>query len=79
MPVAQWCLVPRFKTVKENFIAAEGMYSGQFIYCGKKAQLKIGNVMPVSSMPEGAPTPLPPHRAPRSRDAYPALLLHMIP
>jgi len=43
----------KFKTVKENFVAAEGMYSGQFIYCGKKAQLKIGNVLPLSSMPEG--------------------------
>jgi len=36
-----------------NFVAAEGMYSGQFIYCGKKAQLKIGNVLPLKSMPEG--------------------------
>merc|ERR1719361_2015546 len=32
-----------------NFIATEGMYTGQFIYCGKKAQLKIGNVLPSSS------------------------------
>jgi ribosomal protein L2 len=44
----------RFKTVKETMVAAEGMYEGQFIYCGKKAQLKIGNIMPVSAMPEGA-------------------------
>jgi len=43
----------KFKRVKELFIAAEGMYSGQFIYCGKKAQLTIGNVLPVSRMPEG--------------------------
>eukprot|EP01006_Ploeotia_vitrea_P043719 TRINITY_DN66766_c6_g1_i2.p1 TRINITY_DN66766_c6_g1~~TRINITY_DN66766_c6_g1_i2.p1 ORF type:complete len:254 (-),score=118.00 TRINITY_DN66766_c6_g1_i2:511-1272(-) len=35
------------------FIAAEGMYTGQFIYCGKKAELKIGNVLPLSEMPEG--------------------------
>jgi len=40
--------------VKENFIAVEGLYSGQFIYAGKKAALKIGNVLPLSSMPEGA-------------------------
>jgi Ribosomal Proteins L2, C-terminal domain/Ribosomal Proteins L2, RNA binding domain len=26
----------RFKTRKENFLAVEGMYTGQFIYCGKK-------------------------------------------
>ena len=24
----------RFKTVKETMVAAEGMYEGQFIYCG---------------------------------------------
>jgi large subunit ribosomal protein L8e len=40
--------------VKENFIAVEGLYSGQFVYCGKKAALKIGNVLPLGSMPEGA-------------------------
>jgi large subunit ribosomal protein L8e len=39
--------------VKENFIAVEGLYSGQFIYAGRKAQLKIGNVLPLGAMPEG--------------------------
>merc|ERR1712108_63926 len=34
-------------------IAAEGMYTGQFIYSGKKAQLTVGNIMPVGAMPEG--------------------------
>merc|ERR1712098_380559 len=29
------------------------MYTGQFIYCGKKATLATGNCLPVSSMPEG--------------------------
>ena len=43
----------KFKQVVETFVCAEGMYSGQFLYCGKKAQLKIGNVMPVGEMPEG--------------------------
>jgi len=43
----------RYKTVTETFIAAEGVYSGQFIYCGKKANLTVGNVLPLSSMPEG--------------------------
>jgi large subunit ribosomal protein L8e len=42
-----------FKIEKELFAAAEGMYTGQFIYCGKKAQLAVGNVMPVGEMPEG--------------------------
>jgi len=44
----------RYAHVTETFIAVEGMYSGQFIYCGKKAQLKIGNVLPLIAMPEGA-------------------------
>ena len=29
------------------------MYTGQFVYCGKKAQITIGNVMPIGHMPEG--------------------------
>lgn len=36
-----------------TFIAAEGLHTGQFVYCGKKAQLTVGNVLPVGSMPEG--------------------------
>merc|ERR1712045_449644 len=43
----------RYKVRKELFVAAEGMYSGQFVYCGKKAQITIGNVMPIGQMPEG--------------------------
>jgi len=38
---------------KELFLAAEGMYTGQFVYCGKKAQLSVGNVLPLAQMPEG--------------------------
>merc|ERR1711924_385437 len=34
----------RYKVRKEVIIASEGMYTGQFIYCGSKAQLTIGNV-----------------------------------
>lgn len=29
------------------------MYTGQFIYAGKKAALTIGNVLPLGSVPEG--------------------------
>jgi large subunit ribosomal protein L8e len=29
------------------------MYTGQFVYCGKKAQLAVGNVLPLGIMPEG--------------------------
>eukprot|EP00899_Mesostigma_viride_P007456 jgi/Mesvir1/16711/Mv15102-RA.1 len=43
----------RYKQQKELFVAAEGMYTGQFVYCGKKAVLSIGNVLPLRSMPEG--------------------------
>eukprot|EP00695_Tsukubamonas_globosa_P003356 TRINITY_DN58_c0_g1_i5.p1 TRINITY_DN58_c0_g1~~TRINITY_DN58_c0_g1_i5.p1 ORF type:complete len:266 (+),score=155.85 TRINITY_DN58_c0_g1_i5:95-892(+) len=43
----------KFGKVEENFIAVEGLHTGQFVYCGKKAQLSIGNVLPVGQMPEG--------------------------
>lgn len=39
--------------MNETFIANEGMYTGQFIYAGKNAALTVGNVLPLSSMPEG--------------------------
>jgi len=38
---------------KELMIAAEGLYTGQYIYCGKKASIAVGNVLPVGQMPEG--------------------------
>merc|ERR1712137_914722 len=43
----------KFKLRKELFIATEGLHTGQFVYCGKKATLQIGNVLPVGTMPEG--------------------------
>ena len=43
----------KYKLNKELFVAAEGMYTGQFIYCGKKAELAVGNVLPLGEMPEG--------------------------
>ncbi|GMH35581.1 hypothetical protein BSKO_03449 [Bryopsis sp. KO-2023] len=43
----------RFGLQKEKFIASEGMFSGQFVYCGKRASLQIGNVKPLADMPEG--------------------------
>lgn len=36
-------------------IAAEGMAVGQRIEAGKKATVEIGNVLPLSSIPEGCP------------------------
>lgn len=29
------------------------MYSGQFIYAGKNAALTVGNILPLSAVPEG--------------------------
>ncbi|XP_065199408.1 large ribosomal subunit protein uL2-like [Sycon ciliatum] len=43
----------RYKLRHENFIATEGMYTGQFVYCGKKASLNVGNCAPLGSLPEG--------------------------
>merc|ERR1711976_656667 len=43
----------KYKMSTETFVAAEGMYTGQFVYCGKRANLQIGNILPVGSMPEG--------------------------
>jgi large subunit ribosomal protein L8e len=37
----------------ETLIAPEGVYAGQFLYCGAKAQLAVGNVLPVGGLPEG--------------------------
>jgi len=43
----------KYKHRLETFVAAEGMYTGQFLYCGKKANLTVGNILPVGQMPEG--------------------------
>jgi len=43
----------KYKTEKALFVAAEGMYTGQFVYSGKKAQLTVGNTLPLSAIPEG--------------------------
>jgi len=43
----------KFKTFKANFIAVEGLFTGQFVYAGKTAKLKVGNVLPLQNMPEG--------------------------
>ncbi len=42
-----------FKSRTQHFLAAEGMYTGQYIYCGAKASLSLGNVLPVKKIPEG--------------------------
>mmetsp|Transcript_11946 Transcript_11946/g.18032 ORF Transcript_11946/g.18032 Transcript_11946/m.18032 type:complete len:183 (+) Transcript_11946:502-1050(+) len=34
-------------------LATEGMYTGQFVYCGTKADLVVGNCLPLNRVPEG--------------------------
>jgi large subunit ribosomal protein L8e len=43
----------RYKLRSETFIATEGLHTGAFVYCGKKAALAVGNVLPLANMPEG--------------------------
>jgi len=43
----------RYKLRKMLWPAIEGTHTGQFIYAGSKAQLGIGNVLPLGKMPEG--------------------------
>lgn len=35
-------------------VAPEGVYSGQFVYSGAKAELAVGNILPIGQLPEGA-------------------------
>merc|ERR1711908_59926 len=43
----------RPKINKELMIVTEGLATGQFLYSGKTAPLRIGNVMPIGRIPEG--------------------------
>ncbi|KAJ7720433.1 translation protein SH3-like domain-containing protein [Mycena metata] len=43
----------RYKLRKETFIATEGLHTGAFVSCGKKATLAVGNSIPVGQCPEG--------------------------
>ena len=54
-PVAKVQFMDAYSYGKENelILATEGMYTGQFIYCGVKAALNCGNVLPLKSVPEG--------------------------
>jgi hypothetical protein len=37
----------------ETFVATEGLSTGAFVFCGKKATLAVGNVLPLAQLPEG--------------------------
>mmetsp|Transcript_23618 Transcript_23618/g.73901 ORF Transcript_23618/g.73901 Transcript_23618/m.73901 type:complete len:258 (+) Transcript_23618:134-907(+) len=43
----------RYKRDTELMVAAEGLYEGMFVYCGAKAALTVGNVIPLYAVPEG--------------------------
>jgi len=43
----------RYRQRTEYFIAVEGLYTGQYVYAGAKANLAVGNILPVNTMPEG--------------------------
>lgn len=43
----------RYKMRTETFIATEGLATGSFVFCGKKATLSVGNVLPLAALPEG--------------------------
>jgi len=43
----------RYKKKNVQWTATEGTYTGQFIYCGKKATLVPGNCIPLENMPPG--------------------------
>jgi len=36
LAIVQFRRAHKYGTVKETFLAAEGMHTGQFIYCGRK-------------------------------------------
>uniref|UniRef100_A0A7R9UAP5 Ribosomal protein L2 C-terminal domain-containing protein n=1 Tax=Pinguiococcus pyrenoidosus TaxID=172671 RepID=A0A7R9UAP5_9STRA len=54
-PLARIQFQNPYKYQKDNelMVCAEGMYSGQFIFCGKKADLSVGNILPLGQLPEG--------------------------
>merc|ERR1712018_222703 len=43
----------KYRKITETIICPEGLCTGQFIHCGKKAQLNVGNILPIGQMPEG--------------------------
>ena len=43
----------KYKRVKELMVAPEGMFTGQSVFCGQKAPLAVGNVLPLGNITEG--------------------------
>lgn len=40
----------KYKTNTEYFVAAEGMYSGQYVYCGAKGIINIRTILKISKI-----------------------------
>eukprot|EP00178_Gracilaria_changii_P025399 TRINITY_DN78250_c0_g1_i1.p1 TRINITY_DN78250_c0_g1~~TRINITY_DN78250_c0_g1_i1.p1 ORF type:complete len:262 (-),score=18.73 TRINITY_DN78250_c0_g1_i1:37-822(-) len=43
----------KYQKKTEYFLAAEGTYSGQYVFAGRKATVSTGNVLPVCNITEG--------------------------
>jgi large subunit ribosomal protein L8e len=43
----------RFKRINTLVCAPEGLHTGQFVFAGKKAELTVGNILPLAQIPEG--------------------------
>merc|ERR1711981_570820 len=43
----------KYRKITETIVCAEGVCTGQFIHAGRKAQLNVGNILPIGQMPEG--------------------------
>lgn len=43
----------KYKKTISTFLAVEGMYTGQSVYCGSKAKMMVGNIVPLKTIPEG--------------------------
>eukprot|EP00178_Gracilaria_changii_P016647 TRINITY_DN47942_c0_g1_i1.p1 TRINITY_DN47942_c0_g1~~TRINITY_DN47942_c0_g1_i1.p1 ORF type:complete len:255 (-),score=20.24 TRINITY_DN47942_c0_g1_i1:117-881(-) len=52
--VVQFRHAHRYKRITETWVAPEGVSTGQFVYCGKNAQIAVGNVLPLKKLPEGS-------------------------
>merc|ERR1712225_38545 len=44
----------KYKVDKELMVCSEGMYTGMFVFCGKKVALHMGNTVPLARVPDGA-------------------------
>jgi len=53
MAIVEFKCPIKYKREKIQIACAEGVYTGQYMYCGKTAPLYVGNIKPVGSMPEG--------------------------